>query len=325
MSFNLSSFLQSRTNVYLYRKLGWKPTLIYIMFLGKLYFFFRPKEKQKIKRAIGAVFAKTAALPGIRGLRRRVFRGIFFHYYEKLFNAYSDADTLKAFFDIHVQSRGLEAIDNGLSKGKGVLLITGHFGGVEFLPAYLGICRYPVTIVVRFACRYLREISIQKARQFNTKIIDADNTANVMKEILQSLKENRVVITQCDEIDEWRPSTKERILFLGKETPLDRTMNILHKRGAADLVFGVMHRDGSQRYKFIGSTKKEMEAAVPGASHLSPGALVLKFLEQYIYANPDEWYQWKKYFQIASLPSSDVAAERPLPIPVLNPSFGKAS
>lgn len=325
MSFNLSSFLQSKTNVYLYRRLGWKPALLYIMFLGKLYFLLRPNEKQIINQALGTVFSNIMSSQGIGALQRKVFTGIVFHYYEKLFNAFSDADTLKAFFQIHVQSRGFEAIENGLAKGKGVLLVTGHYGGVEFLPAYLGTCQYPMTIVVRFGSPHLREISIQKAGQFNTKIIDADNTANVMKDILLSLKENRVVVTQCDEIEEWRPGAKERVSFLGKETLLDRTMNVLYKRGGAELVFGVMHRDGSQRYQFIGSSKNDMETAVPAASNLSPGALLLKFLEQYIYANPEEWYQWKKYVQIAPLPSSDIAVERPLPVPVWHPFLGKAS
>ena len=49
-------------------------------------------------------------------------------------------------------------------------------------------------------------MSIQKSRQFGTKIIDADQTPNVMKAVLYNLRNNRIVVTPCDEIDEWRPS-----------------------------------------------------------------------------------------------------------------------
>jgi len=58
MRINLSSFLQRRFNIFIYRKLWWKITLFYITVLGKLYFFFNRKENQKVKKAIGTVFAE---------------------------------------------------------------------------------------------------------------------------------------------------------------------------------------------------------------------------------------------------------------------------
>ncbi|PQP33764.1 hypothetical protein C6A37_11255, partial [Desulfobacteraceae bacterium SEEP-SAG9] len=112
----------------------------------------------------------------IKSITRNVFRGILFHYYEKLFNAFSSTETLKTFFKLHVQSQGLQVIQNGLAKGNGVLLITGHYGGVEFMPGFLGANNYPITIVVRFSSSQLRQMSIQKAAEFTTKIIDADHT-----------------------------------------------------------------------------------------------------------------------------------------------------
>ena len=325
MRINLSSFLQRRFNIFIYRKLGWKITLFYIIVLGKLYFFFNRKENQKVKKAIGTVFSEGKSGSEIKSITRNVFRGILFHYYEKLFNAFSSTETLKTFFKLHVQSQGLQVIQNGLAKGNGVLLITGHYGGVEFMPGFLGANNYPITIVVRFSSSQLRQMSIQKAAEFTTKIIDADHTPNVMKAIFESLRENRIVITQCDEIDEWRPSRHETISFLGKKTHLDRTTNILSKRGSAAIVFGAMHRDQKLHYKFTATSPEEMEKHSQHSGNGSVGAAALKYLERFIYKYPQEWYQWKKFSQIETLPSTSRKGEHASPVPLLDPSFGKAS
>ena len=92
MKINLSSFLQLRFNIFMCKKLGWKITFFYITILGKLYFFFKRKEKRKIKSSVKEVFAGQKSGSEIRSITRDIFRGIVSHYYEKFFNAYSKKD-----------------------------------------------------------------------------------------------------------------------------------------------------------------------------------------------------------------------------------------
>ncbi|MEA3429464.1 MAG: hypothetical protein U9Q84_09725 [Thermodesulfobacteriota bacterium] len=323
MKINLSSFLQLRFNIFMCKKLGWRITSFYITILGKLYFFFKRKEKRKIRSSVKEVFAGQKSRSEVRSITRGIFRGIVSHYYEKFFNAYSSPEMLRAFVRRHMESTGLTAIKKGLSRGRGVLLITGHVGGVELIPAFLGDKTCPVTIVARFSSSNLRDACIKQANNFSSRIIDADNTPNIMKAIFDNLKENRVVITQCDEIDEWRPSPKNRISFLGKETNLDRTMNIISKRGGASVVFGIMHRDYNHRYRFIAISIEEIKKQFKQLTDASVGEIVLKYLEQYIYNHPAGWYQWKEYPAIEQIPSSDVVVEKPLYLPQLRPSFGR--
>ncbi len=205
------------------------------------------------------------------------------------------------------------------------MLITGHVGGIELIPAFLGNKKYPVTIVARFSSSDLRDSCIKQANSFSTRIIDADNTPNVVKTIFDNLKENRVVITQCDEIDEWRPSKNNRISFLGKEIKLDRTMNIISKRGGGSVVFGIMHRDYNHRYKFISTSIEEIKKRFKQSTDALVGEIVLKYLEQYIYNYPAGWYQWKKYPAMEQIPSSSIMVEKPLYLPQLRPSFGKVA
>lgn len=325
MKINLSSFMQWRFNIFICKVIGWRITFFYMSILGKLYFFFNRKEKWEIKTAVQSAFGGRKYRSEIRYITRKIFRGILSHYFEKFFNAYSTDKTLRTFVRTHIEGEGLSAIKEGLSGGKGVLLITGHFGGVELIPAFLGDKNYPVSIVAKFRSDDLRNVSMQQASNFSTKIIDADRTPNIMRAIFDDLRANRIVITQCDEIDEWKPCRHNKIFFLGKEVSLDKTINILSKRCGSAVVFGVMHRDYNHRYKFIATSWKEMAKRFQRSIDMSIGAVVLKVMENYIYKYPEGWYQWKKYPALDMFTTSVIRAEAPSSIPLLEPSLGKVS
>jgi KDO2-lipid IV(A) lauroyltransferase len=320
MSFSLSTFLQCRFNFVMYRILGWRIILIYISILGKLYFFFNKKEKWRIKKAVNSVFGDHKHPLEIKSLTRDVFQGIVYHYYEKFVNAFATPETLKTFLGMHVDGINMKPLEKGLAKGNGVLLITGHYGGIEFIPAFLGTNHYPVTIVARFSSERLRRLCCHQADNFSVKVIDGDRTPNIAKAIFAELRKNRIVITQCDEIDEWKPCRHQKIHFLGRQIHLDRTINILLKRCSAAAVFGVMHRNREHRYQFTVTSWEEMAARFQRSLDTSIGEVVLKFMENYIYKHPEEWYQWKKYqaLDLIACPGDKVKA--PSPLPFLEPS-----
>ncbi len=319
MKINLSSFLQRPFNIFICRLLGWRFTLHYIAFLGKIYFFFNRREKSKITQAVQTVFSDLKHPTDIRALVQEVFRGILSHYYEKFFNAFSRPETLRALIKTHMQCADMTAIQKGLARGKGVLLISGHFGGIELIPAFLGDNNYPATIVAKFSSDRLRRVSFRQAENFAVKIIDAERTPNIIKAIFDDLRENRIVITQCDEIDEWKPCRNRRTSFLGKPVQLDRTINIMTRRCDCAVVFGVMHRDHRLRYQFVATPWEEMSQKFQRAVDMSVGEVVLKFMEQYIYTFPEEWYQWKKYPVLDTLAPAGFGIETPRTIPVLEP------
>ena len=298
MQLSLSSFLQWKINILLCQKLGWNFAFFYIMVLGNLFFLVKRKEKKKIKEAVKMVFDKQKGRFEKKTIIRGVFQGILWHYYEKIFNVYTSVEKLKNFFNRYIKPDGIAAIEQGIAKGKGVLLVTGHFGGIEFIPTYLAAQDYPVTIIAKFSSEHLRKISSELAGKMSFKIIDANHCSNIVKAILENLRENRIVITQCDEIEAWRPSLHQEVSFLGKRIHLDKTINTLIKRGKASLVFAVMRRINNQGYKFIAHSWDEIVNALGQTGNSSGGELVLRYLEQYIYHHPEEWYQWKKVSEI---------------------------
>ena len=56
---------------------------------------------------------------------------------------------------------------------------------------------------------------------------------------------------ECDELESWKPSQKEKMTFLGKTIGVDKTINLTQRRTGAEVVFGVLHRFILRKYRLI--------------------------------------------------------------------------
>jgi len=146
-----------------------------------------------------------------------------------------------------------------------------------------------------------------------------------MKAISENLKENRIVVTQCDEIKEWKSYKHDKVSFLGKDIHLDRTMDVIIKRVNPAIVFGLMHRESDHRYRFITTSRSEMVKSHIRPEDMPISRLALSFLEQYIYRYPREWYQWKQYADIVTTPPFGMEAIRPASLSLLKTSLDNIS
>jgi KDO2-lipid IV(A) lauroyltransferase len=320
---NLSVFLQSRFNIFLYLKFGWWVARIYIFFLGKLYFLINKKERLIINNAVIDVLGRVRRGIDIEEVSRKVFQGILSHYYEKLFIAFEDKDKATMFLKCNISSSPLVVARKCLLKGKGVILVTGHYGAIEYIPTLLAVNNFDISMIAKFKTERLREKVFLQAEKYHIRLIDADNTGNVLSKAIKELRDNRVLVTQCDEIEEWRPSGKKKLSFLGRVTGLDRTINTIQKKTGAEVVFGVIHRYNLNKYRLIMYSYEDMLKALDGAPLSTVGETVLKVLEQFIYYHPEQWYQWNKYPKLIN--SSIISAEtaQPISLQLLKPAFGE--
>ena len=293
----LSSFFQWDPNIHIYRKMGRKACFCYISMLGNLYYLLKRQEKSLIQEAIGGLFAKRRGEADMEKLSRSVFQGIFSHYYEKIVNAYGPLDELQRFFWRCMDEEGLKKLNPIIERGKGVLFVTGHYGGIEYIPFYLAMKGYPVTALGKFSTNRLRDAIFSRGQTLGLRILDGDSKSGVFPAIIKELRQNRIVFTQCDEIDEWKPSRKERVSFLGKSIGVDRTINLIKKRSGSGVVLGLLHRQSLTKYRFVIKTPDEIEKDLNSPAS-SLGGLLIKGLEQFIYSFPQNWYQWKKYAEM---------------------------
>ena len=322
MHISLSEFLQLKFNIFIYHKLGWGVALLYIIFLEKLYFFFNRKERSKIEGAIETVFEGRKSKSEIKSIKKEVLRGTLSHYYEKLFNAYERIEGLKSFFEESIEVHCLNKLDNALRDGKGVLFVTGHYGGIEYIPIFLALNEYPISVIVKFKTKELKNTLYLKTKDLGLKIIDANQKNGILSSVIRDLKANRIVFIECDEIQEWRPSQKEKISFLGKTIGVDKTIDIIQRRAGAGIIFGILHRFNLGKYSLIIESHQDILLRF-GKTPSSVGEAVLEFFEQYIYYYPEEWYQWKNYLEIKALPVPGIKVERSTSLSMLKPAVGE--
>jgi lauroyl/myristoyl acyltransferase len=313
----LSRFLQWRFNTVLMRLLPLGIGRAYIGLLGKFYFFFNRDEKEEVKRNLSTVIRRVPRAEPVHLTVRRTFQGIFAHYHEKLFTAYARYGKVCRFIKKHVEFEGQHLLDEALSKGRGVILVTGHFGAVEFLPTALALNGYPVTMVVRFKTERLKQALNQRDARLGITLLDASEGEGIVFSACQALKSNQILITECDEFEAWRPHRNRVTRFLGCSSPLDRSLDLLQRRHNSLVIMGLVcrGRDYSYGLKLHSLNGFQQE---PAAANLSQRALDI--LEWYIYLAPDQWYQWKQIRVILGTeifeetrPIYATEADRPLP------------
>jgi Kdo2-lipid IVA lauroyltransferase/acyltransferase len=288
---SLSKFLQLRLNTFLFRLLPFAISRWYIASLGKLYYLLNWQEKRLIRKTIHKVFQGRVPARTLRNTVQEAFRGIFDHYHEKLFMAYSNFSRLVDFLKTRVHFQGEEELLAALAEGKGVILVTGHYGAVEFLPGALAARDYPTSMICRFQTHRLRVSLCQRAEYGGLNLIDADE-GNIILASMKALKEGRILITECDEFDEWRPDPNRDSQFLGCKLTSDRTLELLQKRSGAKVMSALVTRDGKQNY-----TCSFTPVPVPGSTpvNMPLSDQCLRVLETSIVAHPEQWYQWKKF------------------------------
>ena len=318
-SLNLSKFCQAKFNVFLFRFLPFWVSRWYLSQIGKIYYFFKAREKALIRATIRHIFGADLEPRSLQSLIRDAFQGIIDHYHEKLFVAYSNFPRLLKFLRNRIELNGKEELEEILAKGRGIILVTGHYGAVEFLPGALAVRGYPTTMICRFQTNRLRESLQQRADAVGLQLVDPED-GNVFLAAIKALKSGRILITECDEFDEWRPAAGNKVTFLNSHLTGDKTLDILQKRSGAPVVTALMQRQGRKRYTLnltpVLDNPSEVEAA---------GKECLKVLEASIQATPAHWYQWKKFGQMLDLApeaghdyqeSGHLAPELQVPVPV---------
>jgi lauroyl/myristoyl acyltransferase len=290
ISLSLSKFLQMKLNSFLFRFLPFSVSRCYVMVLGRLYYLLNWTEKTLIRKTLKHILGRKIPAPILNKKVKAAFKGIFDHYHEKLFVGYSNFPRLLKFLRSQVRFAGAEKLQAALQDGKGVILVTGHFGAVEFLPGALALNGYPTSMICRFQTTRLRESMGQRAEAVGLHLIDADE-GNIILSAMKALKEGRILITECDEFDEWRPDPHRDSYFLNCRLPSDRTLELLRKRSGAQVITALMQRDGQKQYTC------NLTPVGNGGSpvNLPIHEQCLSVLESSVENYPEQWYQWKKF------------------------------
>jgi lauroyl/myristoyl acyltransferase len=283
---DLSRFLQNPVNVFLAKFLPLSIYRQFINYMGFVYYAVHRQEAAIISTSFNQNITKSAKDIYNRS-SLNTFRGIFYHYYEKLVTAHRPVPKVLDYLHRQTDVPSRTWIDQLCSNGQGGLFVTGHFGAVEYLPVLLAIKNYRPTMVLRFKTQKLRKSLYERSQKIGLELIDADG-ANVAQKVINALKRGRILITLCDEFKHWRPSKDNFICILGCSAPRDRTLDVIYRRARVPVCFGLLLRNG-KRFTL------KIHPIANGRDKLSITDKALEILNQYILEYPDQWYQWQDF------------------------------
>lgn len=288
MKLNISAFFQSSPNVFLFRHLSPRIAQWYLHSIGFIYYIINRREKRVIEKNVREVLAGKGD-KHVRKVIRETFKGIFTHYFEKMFSAFLDHRTVERYVKDHFEIQGGELIEKALAMGKGCIMVTAHWGAVEFIPWVLHVRGFPASIILECATARLAQNLREQGTLTKTELISSANGSSIFLRAMQSLKANRVLMTQCDEVDVWRRRKSSTITLFGRELFFDNAIDILSHRSGAPVVAAFLKRMGASRYSLIledVSVQKKAESMARDC---------LELWERYVTLNPEQWYQWKKW------------------------------
>jgi KDO2-lipid IV(A) lauroyltransferase len=288
MNLKISVFFQSPANVFLFSRMSPRIGQFYLRIIGYLYYLINRNEKRLIEQNVCEVL-HSQGIRNVRKVIRQTFKGIFTHYFEKMFSVYGDYFIVRSFLDTHLNVNGAHLLIRALERGRGCILVTAHWGAVEFMPWVLHTQELPISVIMEYATLQQAKSLHKKIGYANIELITAQDGENVFRRSIQSLKANRILMTQCDEVDAWRRRRTQTISLFGKELYFDSTIDVLSHRSGAPVVAAFLKRTSGNRYTLI------LEDVSVHRTPKSNAHDCLSLLEKYVSQYPEQWYQWKKW------------------------------
>jgi Kdo2-lipid IVA lauroyltransferase/acyltransferase len=203
-----------------------------------------------------------------------------------------------------VAVRGFERLDAALSAGRGVILISAHYGNWELAAARIVRAGYPVNVVARAADDVVTNTLLHRIRRAaGYQVIPRQNAA---RGVLACLRRNEVVVILMDQ-----NTTQGEVYvdFFGRPAATTPAPAILARRTGARLVPGFIRRLGD------GTHEAEVMDALEWRPDEDPEREVQEItqrltasIEAWVRGEPEQWLwihnRWKHQRQATPLVTS---------------------
>jgi hypothetical protein len=157
--------------------------------------------------------------------KKGVIAGVSDHYADKIaMVSYSHEKISEMFKEVVYSHKKITEIKSILNKGKNVLLVGSHFGGIECSAAILSLIGLPCTIIANFKTKEARDKAHIQAKKFEVDILDFKSGKI---DYFNNLSfQPRCIITVVDAFDKWvRSDQRLKATILGQEVTLDRRID----------------------------------------------------------------------------------------------------
>jgi len=287
----LSALFQSRAMMAFMRYAPASVSAAVMHGIGWLYHVFNGVERRTIRRNV-ADFARPLGIRDTFELSELARQGMYEHYFEKMLVASKP----RSYIERYVRKRAVfhheGILKDALARGKGVVMVTAHWGAIELLPVLLRLRGYPVSVILETSTPLLASTLERLVAGSDVELIIGSVGTRVLQSALAALERGRILITQCDEVDTWRRRKGRTIRLFGRDLYFDHAIDFIANRTDASVVGLFCKRLASRRYRF---TAEPIAFSGKGADAATK-SLVL--WERYVKESPEQWYQWKKWAEM---------------------------
>jgi len=196
-----------------------------------------------------------------------------------------------------ISIEGRENLDDALRLGRGVIILSAHFGNFSFLAIKLAQLGYPLSAITRYPrdqglARYLENL----ARMTGVELIPDKPPRICVEQSLKCLKENKILflLTDLNVI-----SGGIYVDFFGRMVPTFKGPVVMAMRTKASILPAFILREDGNRHRIVieppvkleltGDKDKDIFTNLSGLS---------KIVESYIRKYPDQWWwihqRWRK-------------------------------
>jgi phosphatidylinositol dimannoside acyltransferase len=194
-------------------------------------------------------------------------------------------------FDVY----GLEHIEEGLQRGRGLVMVTAHIGNWDMAGAFLASRGYPVNVIVETLEPRRWNDLVQKIRGLTgMRAIPLDSG---VRQMLGALRHNEILAVLID-----RPLAKEGVpvKFFDATTRVPGGAATLALRAGANVVAAAAVRTGDGFVAHIspliecqatGDAERDVQAITQGA---------VSWLEALIRRHPDQWFMFRNMWPEAA-------------------------
>jgi len=251
--------------------------------VSSLAYTFAGKQKQIAFDSLKIAFGKEKESKELDNIVRECFDYIAKSAVELMF-LMDNPQLLKE----RVYIAGKENLDKALSLGKGVILVSAHFGNFPLLLGTLAVQGYKVAGIMRpMRDSRVEKIFLKKREKFGVKTIYSQPRHTCVNDTIQALRNNEVVFIP---IDQNFGTAGVFVNFFGKKAATATGPVIFAQRTKAALIPCFILRQKDDRHKII------FEPAIDLEERLSSEETILvniqrltDIIEAYIRKYPAEW------------------------------------
>ncbi|MBD3223081.1 MAG: hypothetical protein GF313_00010 [Caldithrix sp.] len=269
---------------YLSFKAGKRMALILYFFIAHVFRYRRRVIKDNLHRVYKSRWPKPP-----KELINLIYKNFVFLWMEFLQSKKLSRDNLQQHFKLHNE----EMVEEALSKGHGVILISGHFGNFEWLGRMHGLMGHPVNGIAKAQSNpYVNELVEKHRSDENVKVI---YTREAMEKGVKALQNNEILAIVTDQ-----DARKRGIFvdFLGYPSSTAVGTAVFHLRTGAPIISIIsVRRDYGQFEVYYEKVAEGEPTAVTDEKVRHITQQHTKALEKWVLKYPEQWFwmhrRWK--------------------------------